>query len=245
MNKNRYELLDEALLFEIGATRRLYKALREGQGAERAHGDFDRALERWTVLRADLDADASSPTGAGKFTTDFMAGIDESLFSPRAIWSLRASVCWALGTRSSHLPVPRDEFPIAAEGDLVIQALLEMVNPWEASAVLNAVETRVGEALNVFLLRPGRHTGLENLAEIVLMARDYMFRSEYLPQIEEILEHHRVRARVEFYRPAIQQLIDRVYLVARELIQWGPAVQSPYFSREATEHAAMRPVASN
>jgi len=245
VNKNRYELLDEALLFEIGATRRLYKALREGQGAERAHGDFDRALERWTVLRADLDADAASPTGAGKFTTDFMAGIDESLFSPRAIWSLRASVCWALGTRSSHLPVPRDEFPIEAEGDLVIQALLEMVNPWEASAVLNAVETRVGESLNVFLLRPARHTGLENLAEIVLMARDYMFRSEYLPQIEEILEHHRVRARVEFYRPAIQQLIDRVYLVARELILWGPAVQSPYFSREATAHVGLRPGVPN
>lgn len=240
MNKNRYELLDEALLFEIGATRRLYKALREGQGAERAHGDFDRALERWTILRADLDADAVSVPGAGKFTTDFMAGIDENIFSPRAIWSLRASVCWALGTRSSHLPVPRDEFPVTAEGDLVIQALLEMVNPWEASAVLTAVETRVGEALNVFLLRPGRHAGLENLAEIVLMARDYMFRSEYLSQIEDILEHHRVRARVEFYRPALQQLIDRVYLVARELILWGPAVQSPYFSREGTTHVSAR-----
>jgi len=244
VNKNRYELLDEALLFEIGATRRLYKAIREGQSAERAHGDFDHALERWIILRADLDADETT-SSASKFTTDFMAGIDETMFSPRAVWSLRASVCWALGTRSSHLPVPRDEFPVQAEGDLVIQALLEMVNPWEASALLAAVETRVGESLNEFLLRPSRHAGLENLAEIVLMARDYMFRSEYLAQIEEILEHHRVRARVEFYRPALQQLIDRVYLVARELILWGPAVQSPYFSREGTAHMAARPNAPN
>jgi len=179
VSKNRYELLDEALLFEIGATRRLYKALRDGHGAERAHGDFDAALERWVVLRADLDADVHAPAGAGKFTTDFMAGIDESLFGPRAIWSLRASVCWALGTRSSALTVPRDEFPIETEGDLVVQALLEMVNPWEASAVLTAVETRVGEALNTFLLRPGRHTGLENLAEIVLMAREAGARKVY------------------------------------------------------------------
>ena len=48
---------------------------------------------------------------------------------------------------------------------------------------------------------------LENLAEMVLMARDYMFRAEYLSQIEETLEHHRVRARVDFYRPALQQII--------------------------------------
>ncbi len=240
MNKNRYELLDEALLFEIGATRRLYKALREGQGAEKAHGDFDRALERWLVLRADLDTDGSSGT-TGKFTADFMAGINTEFFSARAVWSLRASMCWTLGTRSVLVQVPRDEFPVESEGDLIIQALLEMINPWEASAVLGAVETRVGEALNEFLLGPSRHAGLENLAEMVLMARDYMFRSEYLSQIEETLEHHRVRARVDFYRPALQQIIDRVYLIARELIQWGPAVQTAHFTREGALQVGERP----
>ncbi len=240
MNKNRYELLDEALLFEIGATRRLYKALAEGHGAEKAHGDFDRALERWLILRADLDADRASGN-AGKFTSDFMAGIAAEFFSARAVWSLRASMCWTLGTRSVDVQVPRDEFPAESEGDLIIQALLEMINPWEASAVLGAVETRVGVALNEFLLGPSRHSGLENLAEMVLMARDYMFRAEYLKQIEETLEHHRVRARVEFYRPALQQIVDRVFLIARELIQWGPAVQSPHFTREGAVHAGRQP----
>ena len=117
---------------------------------------------------------------------------------------------------------------------MIIRALLQMIDPWETETMLSSMERRVGEALNEFLLRPTRTQGLDELAEIVLIARDYMFRVEYLPQLDETLEHHRVRARVELFRPAIQQLIDRIYLVSRELILYGPAVQSPYFTRVET-----------
>ena len=232
MSKSKYELLDEALLFEMGGTRRLLRGLREVSAGERARGDFDQALERWLVLRADLDADLAA--GGGKFATDFMAGIEPTLFSARAVWSLRASLCWALGTRAAPPAPPRDEFPLRAEGDVIVRALLQMIDPWETETMLSSMERRVGEALNEFLLRPSQTQGLDELAEIVLIARDYMFRVEYLPQLDETLEHHRVRARVELFRPAIQQLIDRIYLVSRELILYGPAVQSPYFTRVET-----------
>ena len=232
MSKSKYELLDEALLFEMGGTRRLLRGLREVSAGERARGDFDQALERWLVLRADLDADLAA--GGGKFATDFMAGIEPTLFSARAVWSLRASLCWARGPRGAGRAAPRDEFPLRAEGDVIVRALLQMIDPWETETMLSSMERRVGEALNEFLLRPSQTQGLDELAEIVLIARDYMFRVEYLPQLDETLEHHRVRARVELFRPAIQQLIDRIYLVSRELILYGPAVQSPYFTRVET-----------
>ncbi|MCM2316067.1 MAG: hypothetical protein NDJ92_13055, partial [Thermoanaerobaculia bacterium] len=74
MSKSKFELLDEALLFEMGGTRRLLRGLREAVAGERARGDFDQALERWLVLKADLDTDLA--TGGGKFVTDFMAGIE-------------------------------------------------------------------------------------------------------------------------------------------------------------------------
>jgi len=232
VSKSKFELLDEALLFEMGGTRRLLRGLREAPAGERARGDFDQALERWLVLKADLDADLAA--GGGKFVNDFMAGIDPTLFSARAIWSLRAALSWALGTRSVQPSAPRDEFPLRAEGDVIIRALLQMIDPWETETMLSSMERRVGEALNEFLLRPSQTQGLDELAEIVLIARDYMFRVEYLPQLDETLEHHRVRARVELFRPAIQQLIDRIYLVSRELILYGPAMQSPYFTRTET-----------
>lgn len=229
MSKSKFELLDEALLFEMGGTRRLLRGLREASAGERARGDFDQALERWLVLKADLDTDLA--TGGGKFVTDFMAGIEPTLFSARGVWSLRAALCWALGTRSVQPTAPRDDFPLRAEGDVIIRGLLQMIDPWETETMLSSMERRVGEALNEFLLRPSQTQGLDELAEIVLIARDYMFRVEYLPQLDETLEHHRVRARVELFRPAVQQLIDRIYLVSRELILYGPAVQSPHFTR--------------
>lgn len=229
MSKSKFELLDEALLFEMGGTRRLLRGLREASAGARARGDFDQALERWLVLKADLDTDLA--TGGGKFVTDFMAGIEPTLFSARGVWSLRAALCWALGTRSVQPTAPRDDFPLRAEGDVIIRGLLQMIDPWETETMLSSMERRVGEALNEFLLRPSQTQGLDELAEIVLIARDYMFRVEYLPQLDETLEHHRVRARVELFRPAVQQLIDRIYLVSRELILYGPAVQSPYFTR--------------
>ena len=232
MSKSKYELLDEALLFEMGGTRRLLRGLREVSAGERARGDFDQALERWLVLRADLDADLAA--GGGKFATDFMAGIEPTLFSARAVWSLRASLCCQVVPRAARPAAPRDEFPLRAEGDVIVRALLQMIDPWETETMLSSMERRVGEALNEFLLRPSQTQGLDELAEIVLIARDYMFRVEYLPQLDETLEHHRVRARVELFRPAIQQLIDRIYLVSRELILYGPAVQSPYFTRVET-----------
>ena len=232
MSKSKYELLDEALLFEMGGTRRLLRGLREVSAGERARGDFDQALERWLVLRADLDADLAA--GGGKFATDFMAGIEPTLFSARAVWSLRAARCRAAGAGGARPAAPRDEFPLRAEGDVIVRALLQMIDPWETETMLSSMERRVGEALNEFLLRPSQTQGLDELAEIVLIARDYMFRVEYLPQLDETLEHHRVRARVELFRPAIQQLIDRIYLVSRELILYGPAVQSPYFTRVET-----------
>jgi hypothetical protein len=232
VSKSKFELLDEALLFEMGGTRRLLRGLREPAAGERARGDFDQALERWLVLKADLDADLAA--GGGKFVTDFMAGIEPTLFSARAVWSLRAALAWALGTRSSQPTAPRDDFPLRAEGDVIIRALLHMIDPWESEAMLASMERRVGEALNEFLLRRAQTPGLDEIAEIVLIARDYMFRVEYLQQLEDTLEHHRVRARVELFRPAVQQLIDRIFLVSRELILYGPAVQSPYFTRSET-----------
>ena len=231
MHKSKYEILDEALRFESDATRRMMKGLREGESLERAHADYDEALRRWLVLGYDLEADLRSSV-AFKFTADFTTGIDNRLFGPRALATFRIAASWTLGTRSIPVEVTRDRFPIDTPGDLLIEALLAMSNPWSAEAALKSIDRQVGESLNELLLSNEKPAGADEICELVLMARDYLCHPEYLDFVLPRLEEARAKAHEVLFRPTAQILVNMFYLVARELVMFGPAIQMEAFRRD-------------
>lgn|GEM_PF-2808660 len=235
MSKKILEVLSEAQELELSGARRLLREQRGGIHSLDGRQDLDEAARRWDALSADIlvDDSVSEETGrASRLLTDFGAGIDPSMFSTRALLAFHIAVDWALGTREHTVESPADDFGIEAPGDLIVKALLVMMNPWEFDAILPVLDSRVGESLNSYFMLRERRPGLDAIAQLMLLARDFLFRSEYLPTLEPMMRSHHAAAKKDLFRPAAAQMCDLMFLATCELIAFGPAVQSRLFSRE-------------
>ncbi|HVT03986.1 MAG TPA: hypothetical protein VHL58_11515 [Thermoanaerobaculia bacterium] len=236
MSKKILEVLSEAGEFELAGARKLLRGPGGGIHSLEGREDLDEAARRWDALAADIlsDDSVSEETGrSSKLLSDFCAGIDAALFSPRALLAFRLAVDWALGTREHSVESNADDFGIEAPGDLLVKALLVMVNPWQFDAILSAVDSRVGESLNSYFMLRERRPGLDAMAQSILLSRDFLFRSEYLPTLEPTLRTHHATAKKDLFRPAAAQMADLILLTSCELIAFGPAVQSRLFSRDS------------
>jgi hypothetical protein len=235
--KGKFEILDDALRCEAEGAKQLLRAFRNGLDSEAGRRELDEACRRWSVLTVDileeLRNDQIEPRHhPSKLEVDFRAGIGRELFSTRALLSLRVAISWALGSRELEVPAALAHFPVVAPGDLLARAMVTMLNPWEYEAVLTGIETRVGEAINAYFLRPERPKGLDSLAQLVLLSRDFLYRTDFVATLANVLEQHHANARQELFRPAPRVLADLLFLATHELIEFGPAARTQGFSRQ-------------